>query len=131
LLPTEQQWQYAAQADDNRIYPWGNNFDPQHCNTFESGINRLTAVYHYDTSGVSPFGVSDMSGNIWELCLTKYEHDSNNMEGDGKRVTRGGSFLKDRESARVTNRTDSGYAPGARFHTVGFRVAWTTAPRAD
>jgi hypothetical protein len=27
VLPTEQQWQRAAQGDDERIYPWGNDWD--------------------------------------------------------------------------------------------------------
>ena len=31
-LPTEQQWQRAAQGDDDRIYPWGNDFDKSFCN---------------------------------------------------------------------------------------------------
>jgi formylglycine-generating enzyme required for sulfatase activity len=32
-LPTEQQWQRAAQGDDGREYPWGNTWDKSRCNT--------------------------------------------------------------------------------------------------
>lgn len=61
-LPTEQQWQRAAQGDTNRVYPWGDEFDQSRCNVGASGT---TAVTHYEGSdkGDSPFGVVDMSGN--------------------------------------------------------------------
>lgn len=38
-LPTETQWQRAAQGDDGRKYPWGNEFDKNKCNTNESDVN--------------------------------------------------------------------------------------------
>ncbi|MCB9449834.1 MAG: SUMF1/EgtB/PvdO family nonheme iron enzyme [Anaerolineaceae bacterium] len=44
MLPTEQQWQRAAQGDDDRTYPWGDYWDTSRCNTRESGISRTTPV---------------------------------------------------------------------------------------
>ncbi|GIL12113.1 MAG: hypothetical protein BroJett038_08330 [Chloroflexota bacterium] len=70
-LPTEQQWQRAAQGDDGRAYPWGSDFDAKSCNIDESGIGKTTPVTAYP-NGASPFGVMDMAGNVWEWCLTDY-----------------------------------------------------------
>ncbi len=64
-LPTERQWVRAAQGDDKRKYPWGNEFKPQFCNTEESRIRRTTPVTQYPY-GASPYGVMDMTGNVWE-----------------------------------------------------------------
>jgi formylglycine-generating enzyme required for sulfatase activity len=61
-LPTEQEWQCAAQGDDGRLYPWGNEFDVSRCNTSESGIKRPTPVTQFP-GGASPYGVMDLCGN--------------------------------------------------------------------
>src|SRR5690606_22290045 len=90
-LPTEQQWQRAAQGDDGRKYPWGNDFDPQRCNTEESGIGKPTPVTQYP-NGASPYGVFDMAGNVFEWCLTQWGEDSAALEGGSRRVLRGGAF---------------------------------------
>lgn len=60
-LPSEAQWEKSARGVDGRIFPWGNAFSSRHCNTEESGIGHTTAVDAYP-SGVSPFGVFDLSG---------------------------------------------------------------------
>ena len=75
-LPTEPQWQRAAQGGDGREYPWGNGFDSSRCNTSESGINHTTPVNQYP-SGTSSYGVYDMAGNVWEWCLSEGENPEN------------------------------------------------------
>jgi len=67
-LPTEQEWQRAAQGDDGRAYPWGAKFDKSRCNF---NTNSPTPVTQYP-NGESPFHVLDMSGNVWEWCSTNW-----------------------------------------------------------
>lgn len=61
-LPSEQEWQRAAQGNDGRIYPWGNTFEKSRANIHETGIGRPTPVTRFP-DGSSPFGVMDMVGN--------------------------------------------------------------------
>ncbi len=92
-LPTEQQWQRAAVGDTGWIYPWGNEFDSLRCNTSESGVRKPVPVIEYPT-GASPYGVLNMSGNLWEWCLTNYTNPDNSDIRNivSRRVLRGGSF---------------------------------------
>ncbi len=67
-LPNEWEWQYAAQGgDENRIYPWGNTWNPSDVPTPDKG-HELTgpADVNAHPDGASPFGVMDMVGNIWQ-----------------------------------------------------------------
>ncbi|MCU0498781.1 MAG: SUMF1/EgtB/PvdO family nonheme iron enzyme [Anaerolineae bacterium] len=94
MLPTEAQWQYAAQGDDGRAYPWGNDWDCKRCNNSvgECDSKATTPVRMYEGKGESPFGVVDMAGNIWEWCLTTYENNLNDINGIATRVLRGGAW---------------------------------------
>jgi len=69
-LPTEVEWQYAAQGTDGRQYPWGNELGSERCN---NKIGKTTAVDTHP-SGASPFGVEDLVGNVWQLTADVYDN---------------------------------------------------------
>ncbi|MCX6284458.1 MAG: SUMF1/EgtB/PvdO family nonheme iron enzyme [Bacteroidetes bacterium] len=67
-LPSEQEWQYAAQGNDMRQFPWGNKADSTLCNF---NLNSETAVSAFP-GGASPYGVEDMIGNVWQMTSDVY-----------------------------------------------------------
>lgn len=123
-LPTEQQWQRAAQGDDDRLYPWGADFDSTCCNTVESGVGGLTRVDFY-SKGVSPFGVYDMVGNVWEWCVNHWDEakiGDTEPEGDLRRVVRGGSWDGDVDLANNIFR--GRFKADTRNRFTGIRVVF-------
>jgi len=62
-LPTEEEWQYAAQGLDGRKYPWGDSWEPGRCNEAVTGSTTPVKAF---PSGRSPFGCYDMCGNVWQ-----------------------------------------------------------------
>jgi formylglycine-generating enzyme required for sulfatase activity len=126
MLPTEKQWQYAAQGDDGRAYPWGNEWDCHRCNNSVTPCNNNSTspvtAYEGQDKGDSPFGVVDMVGNVWEWCLTDYETGSNELSGTNVRVLRGGSWgINYTDLFRVSFRYwDDPYFRG---NFTGFRLA--------
>ena len=67
-LPSEREWQYAAQGGDMRKYPWGNRQDSSMCNF---NLNHETEVNSF-AGGASPFGLEDMIGNVWQMTSDVY-----------------------------------------------------------
>ena len=64
-LPTEAEWQWAAQnGGSENLYPWGNEYDPARCNGGQTG--GTTSVRQFE-KGKSLQGLYDMSGNVWQL----------------------------------------------------------------
>lgn len=121
-LPAEPEWHKAAQGDDAREWPWGNEFDESKCATGN------TAPVNAHQSGKSPHGCLDMAGNVWHWLDAEYNDGHTRFA-----IIRGGSYF---------NAQGSGwYVPGGpqpltshaklvlmspsldRSPTIGFRCA--------
>ncbi len=64
-LPHEWEWQFAAQSTDNRLYPWGNDWNSQLLPSSDRGrAMRPLADVDAFPQGISPFGVLDLEGNV-------------------------------------------------------------------
>ncbi len=119
-LPTETEWIAAAGGEVEGRYAWDGNQPTeemdeiiQRANVYESKINRTTPVWMYPL-GISPHGVMDMSGNVWEW-QANYRDQKN-----GWLALRGGSWLSGSWYARLSERGDLN--PDLRDYSVGFRV---------
>jgi formylglycine-generating enzyme required for sulfatase activity len=119
-LPLEWEWHWAAQGQDERAYPWGNDWDARFANTRECRLGRTTAVGMYP-HGASWCGAEDMSGTVWEWCLNEYKN-ANRVSYDSyrSRELRGGAFIDIPEYAVCASRFND--LPNRRLDYFGFRV---------
>lgn len=112
-LPTEWEWQFAAQGTDGREYPWGNNAPSnQLCWSGVTQRGRTCAVGSFP-SGRSPFGAEDMAGNVWEWTSAV----------DGTSSFCGGGSWGDTDPARVRASDRQPYPSWNRHWCLGFRCA--------
>jgi formylglycine-generating enzyme required for sulfatase activity len=125
-LPAEWEWQWAAQGPDGRQYPWGDEYIKGYANvkvnSAKGGVlqSKTTAVGSYP-QGVSPFGVLDMAGNVWEWCLNEFNQPGNiGTSGFASRVVRGGSMADYEKHARCASR--GRMRPSRFYNCLGFRV---------
>ncbi|MCB1315304.1 MAG: SUMF1/EgtB/PvdO family nonheme iron enzyme [Leptospiraceae bacterium] len=146
-LPTELEWELAArgglkwmvrngnngQSDLHatpNLYPTGNTFDPDICNTLESGVGDTRSVYAPATEkDKSVYGVVGMCGNAREWTASWYQaypgHRLRNARattGYVFRVIRGGSFYQNREYARSNFRDYGGFPTPDSDFSAGFRL---------
>ncbi len=139
-LPSEAEWEYAARGPESRTFPWGDRFDS---NRYANFADRRTNFPWRDANvddgfaesapvgsfpgGASPFGIEDLSGNVFEWCLDFLEpykgKSSVNRRGPtqgSKRIYRGGSWKSRVNSLRAAARSFN--APTYSANDVGFRV---------
>ena len=116
-LPSEDMWEYVARTETGLIYPWGDAFEQNKCNSRESGIGDTSNVDRF-ASGASRHGCRDMAGNVWEFVLPVEP----TIDGC---VLRGGSYKNDRFEVRTYLRL-FGVPPLHRPPDFGFRIAQNT-----
>ncbi|HEY5141458.1 MAG TPA: SUMF1/EgtB/PvdO family nonheme iron enzyme, partial [Methylococcales bacterium] len=110
-LPTEEEWQYAAQGNDGREYPWGNGIRAGVCNLGETGSTTSVKTY---PEGRSPCGCYDMCGNVWQWT------ESERTDGRTRFcIIRGGSYFVPKGSAWYV---DGGPRPA--YYATKFLMMW-------
>lgn len=153
-LPTEAEWEYAARKNKRYTYAWGNEIDTSYLN-YGPGHNGQTAGSVFKPVGFyngelkeglqtkdnsSPFGIYDMTGNVWEWCWDCYgreyykESSSKNPKGPDNgddrppydinrptKVWRGCGWAGNDAFSRITKRWSS--RPDLTINEVGFRIA--------
>ena len=119
---TELEWERAARGADLREFPEGPRLGPDDAN-FDVTYGRDPQGIGPDEAGahpvsMSPFGVMDLTGNVWEWTRSVLE--------PGKVLLRGGSYFHDVTTCRATNRNPVDHA--YRNLTVGMRLC-ASSPR--
>jgi len=159
-LPSEAEWELASRGKDYRLWPWGDNWVVDNANTAElhggeirsveawkkwwigvcateGAMPKTTSVCSFSPSGDSPYGVSDMAGNVYEWTSSiSSTYDNENTQPDidiqrdpmieaimGKyRVIRGGSWMNLRYQVRCAERLHGDPMGWSNF-ALGFRCA--------
>jgi formylglycine-generating enzyme required for sulfatase activity len=129
-LPTEAEWEFAAQFNDERTFPWGNALPSALDCNWNHFVNGTTPIGSYP-NGTSFLGFADFSGNVWEWCNDWYSNYSATSQIDpfgpetgSLRILRGGGWDNLALHLRVACR--NGNNPDNRSGgELGFRICRT------
>ena len=135
-LPSEAEWEKAARGTQGCLFPWGNDAPNDLLCNFNMHVGDTTPVGHYP-AGISPYGLLDMAGNVWEWTSSLWGPNGRNPAfaypydpDDGRenlaaedtifRILRGGAFFNFDNQVRCAYRHTN--EPNFRDDNIGFRV---------
>ncbi len=125
-LPTDEEWEYGARGPDGREFSWGNEApSAQFCwngegNDLGSGKRKSTCAVGSFRKGDSPFGLTDMAGNVYEWTAAGFTENA--ASWDAPHVSRGGGW-QDVEVANARAAIRFTTEPTSRDADLGFRCA--------
>ena len=141
-LPTDAEWEYVAQYEDERMYPWGDEEPTCSFTNFrhysdEMCVGWTSPVGTYP-SGAQPnlsAPIYDLAGNLFEWCNDWWECslgtqsaiDPVGPQSGSGRVRRGGRFSAWPSGLPVAARSRGAF-PGLGDNGVGFRVVRSAIP---
>ncbi len=141
-LPSEAQWEFACRAGHG-VGKWndGSAVSLSGDSSTDANLDAL-ACYGADVTAVvgsyrpNGWGLYDMHGNVWELCLDVFAEDNTGLDGEvnttipdgtenGKeaRVRRGGGYTSAASKCRISNRYGIGAVANGCVKYIGFRLA--------
>ncbi len=129
-LPTEAEWEYAAQFDDERDYPWGDTTPNASLLNYDNLLGWTAPTGSYPLTGL---GFFELAGNVQEWCGDWWASYSSAPATDPlgaatgtQRVLRGGDWFHDGELVRCADRNHEDPASSASF--IGFRTVCSQVP---
>ncbi|MBI1896994.1 MAG: SUMF1/EgtB/PvdO family nonheme iron enzyme [Acidobacteria bacterium] len=129
-LPAASEFEYAAQAQRNAVYPWGDgapggkaNYDAEGNRTFAQWRTHLKAVKSY---APNPWGLYDMAGNVWQMvdrypdvALARFKYRIERPE-ELEGALAGGSWARAAYYLKTGVRGSA--SAGIRHPDIGFRL---------
>jgi formylglycine-generating enzyme required for sulfatase activity len=134
-LPSEAEWEYACRAGTETAFAFGATVTTEQVNYADKEIRGNTGddarkfLRKANAQPTNAFGIRGMHGNLWEWVQDTYgdyeegagQAAVERMNGDVRRVLRGGCYASKPVACRSANREKEG--PGIRNVLFGFRVA--------